>query len=206
MEYKNLIFDLGGVIIDLAVDRTINAFANLSGLDEARIKQLYFSHHEFIAYEKGEISDAEFRLALQSIFSFSAPDEVIDQSWNAMLAGLPKGKLELLDRLMNRFNLTVLSNTNSIHLFHVNTRMLPGVSGKSSLNDYFHQHYYSHLVNKRKPEKKIFMQVIEENKFNPAETLFLDDNPENIAAAESLGIQTRIIHHPDQVYQIFSAA
>ncbi|MCU0357776.1 MAG: HAD family phosphatase [Cyclobacteriaceae bacterium] len=205
LPYKNLVFDLGGVIIDLAIERTIDAISRLSGLTEAAIRKAYMHQPEFLAYEKGLITDDEFRNALQHIFSFKATVAVTDACWNAMLAGLPKQKLELLEKLGEHYHLTVLSNTNSIHLHHVNSAMLPAVSAHTSLNAYFNRHYYSHLVNKRKPEKEIFMQVLEESEFKPADTLFLDDNPENIAAAEVLGIHTRLITHPDNVYELFAA-
>jgi glucose-1-phosphatase len=204
-QYKNLIFDLGGVIIDLAVERTIQGISSLSGFTEAQIRKAYLNHTEFLAYEKGELTDEEFRHALQQIFSFTADTAAIDEAWNAMLVALPQPKLSLLEKLMDQYTLAVLSNTNNIHLQYVNSVMLPAVSSRKSLNDFFHRHYYSHLVRKRKPEREIYSQVIEECKFKPEETLFLDDNAQNIAAAAALGIQTQIIAHPDDVYELFSA-
>jgi putative hydrolase of the HAD superfamily len=82
---------------------------------------------------------------------------------------------------------------------------LPGINEHRPLNHFFHHHYYSHQVRKRKPEPEIFRQVLEENKFRAAETLFLDDNEENIMAAATLGIQTQLIQHPDHVMDYFNA-
>ncbi|MBX2963497.1 MAG: HAD family phosphatase [Cyclobacteriaceae bacterium] len=201
--FKNLIFDLGGVIIDLSVNRTIQAFCTLSGFTEQQVQQAYGEHPEFFAYERGEISDEQFRASLKRFFSIAASDEAIDHAWNAMLVGLPKAKLELLEQLGNKFSVGVLSNTNNIHLSFVNQQLLPSVSSAASLNDYFHIHYYSHLVGKRKPELEIFEQVLSENGFYPEETLFLDDNKENIEAAEALGIKTFWVKHPDSVFEFF---
>ena len=203
--FKNVVFDLGGVIIDLAVENTINEFSRLTGRTSSQIWEAYRAHDEFIQYEKGMISDEEFRQALCRIFSIKASTEDLDQSWNAMLVGLPKHKLDLLERLKSKFKVTVLSNTNNIHLQHVDTVLLPGIREHRPLNHFFHHHYYSHLVQKRKPEPEIFQQVLEENKFSPTETLFLDDNKENITAAETLGIQTQLIQHPDQVMDYFKS-
>ncbi|MBX2945039.1 MAG: HAD family phosphatase [Cyclobacteriaceae bacterium] len=200
---RNLIFDLGGVIIDLSVERTIQSICDLSGVRPDQVRHAYRTHTEFYAYERGEITDAEFRQVLQRIFSFSAPDEQIDSAWNAMLVQLPVAKLQLLDRLKKRFSVAVLSNTNNIHLSFVNQSMLPQVDAFSSLNDYFHVHYYSHLVGKRKPESQIFTQVLDENNYVPEQTLFLDDNKENIEAAAALGIQTFLVEHPDRVLDYF---
>ncbi len=200
---KNLIFDLGGVIIDLSIDKTIQAICELSGCTPEQVRYAYRTNPEFYAYERGEISDGEFRTALQRIFSFTAPDYQLDSAWNAMLVDLPSPKLTLLRELNQHFSLTVLSNTNNIHLSFVNQHMLPKVSSAVSLDDYFHVSYYSHLVGKRKPESEIFKQVLSENNFHPAETLFLDDNLENIEAAKALGIQTFCVEHPDYVLDYF---
>jgi len=200
---QNLIFDLGGVIIDLSVDNTIQAICKLSGFTPQQVRLTYQKNPEFFEYERGEISDSEFRSALQRIFSFASSDKEIDTAWNAMLVDLPIAKLQLLDNLKQRFSVAVLSNTNNIHLSFVNQHMLPQVSSASSLNNYFHIHYYSHLVGKRKPEPGIFTQVLDENNFNPEQTLFFDDNKENIEAASALGIQTFLVEHPDRVLDYF---
>jgi FMN phosphatase YigB (HAD superfamily) len=201
MQFRNLIFDLGGVIIDLSVDETVKAFSWLSGLSAQQIYDRYHSHPEFLAYEKGELTDDEFREAVKRIFSFDATVEDFDRCWNAMLLGLPVKKLALLEHLRSGFSLTVLSNTNSIHLRHVDEAILPKVAHGKSLNDYFHHHYYSHLVRKRKPEPEIFIQVLDENRFEPNETLFLDDNADNIKSAKAVGLNAWLVDHPDRVFE-----
>jgi putative hydrolase of the HAD superfamily len=203
--FKNVVFDLGGVIIDLAVENTINEFSKLTGHTSSQIWEAYRGHGEFIQYEKGLISDEEFRQALRKIFSIEATSGELDRSWNAMLVGLPKHKLSLLENLKSEYTVAVLSNTNNIHLQFVDSVLLPGINEHRPLNHFFHHHYYSHQVRKRKPEPEIFHQVLEENKFNPAETVFLDDNEENIMVASALGIQTQLIKHPDQVMDYFNA-
>ncbi len=204
MKVKNLIFDLGGVIIDLSPARTVDAFSALSGVVPDEVRKAYLSEPEFFAYERGEISDGEFRVAVKRILKFDTSDEVFDEAWNAMLVDLPKAKLNLLDDLRSKFRVTLLSNTNSIHLDFVNQQMLPKVSEQIKLDAYFHVAYYSHLVGKRKPEPIIFQQVLDENGFVPQETVFLDDNPENIQSAARLGIQTFLVKHPDEVFDFFN--
>jgi glucose-1-phosphatase len=203
VECKNIIFDLGGVIIDLSVDKTVQKFAELAGKAPKEILNAYQQYPDFHAYEKGELSDQQFREALRRIFSLHHSDHELDAAWNAMLVDLPQAKLELLDKLKEKYTVSVLSNTNNIHLDYVNEKMLPRVSSRLSLNEYFHFHYYSHLVNKRKPEAEIFVQVLQERSFDPAETLFLDDNPDNVTAAKALGIQTLLVGHPRQVLEFF---
>lgn len=203
--FKNLIFDLGGVLVDVDAQHTVAAFAQLSGKTDQEIIQSYQKYPQFFAYERGELSDAEFRIFVQQAFSFQAEDGVIDAAWNAMITGLPEGSLQMLEALKQNYRLAVLSNTNQIHLDYLNQTILPRYSSHASLNYYFHTHYYSHRVGKRKPEPEIYLQVLEENTFDPTESLFLDDRIENIEAAKALGIQTKLVRHPDEVYDFFNA-
>jgi putative hydrolase of the HAD superfamily len=204
VKVKNLIFDLGGVIIDLSLTRTVDAFSALSGVLPDDIRNAYRTNPEFFAYERGEISDTEFRTAVQRILSFETTVYEFDQAWNAMLVDLPVSKLKLLQELKDQYTVTLLSNTNHIHIDFVNRVMLPKVSAKPVLSDYVHIPYYSHLLGKRKPEPEIFHQVLDENAFNPSETLFFDDNPENIQAAARLGIQTVLVKRPHEVLKFFN--
>lgn len=198
---KNLIFDLGGVILDLSVDHTLQAFANISGLDKSEVTKRFVTSEGFTAYEKGLIDDAGFRTFVRDTYRVQAADDVLDTAWNAMLRGLPLDKLQLLLRLKERYQSVLLSNTNNIHLNYINTHLLP--VGEETLDPYFHRTYYSHRMHKRKPDADIFEQVLHENNFRPHETLFLDDNAENIAGARTLGIQTVHVITPDLILEYF---
>jgi len=195
---SSIIFDLGGVIVDLSVAKTVQAFSRLSGLPEKSIIEAYTKHPDFFAYERGEITDVDFRLMLRRIFLLEASDEEIDQSWNAMLIDLPDSKLKLVEQLKSHFSVFVLSNTNNIHIQHVNEMFLNG----KPLDVHFHKCYYSHTVGLRKPEPEIYKHVLENAGLIAGATIFLDDNIENIQAASALGIQTIHITHPDQVFDL----
>jgi glucose-1-phosphatase len=201
---KNLIFDLGGVILDLSVDTTLSSFANLSGIEKNTVKKLFVTSPEFEFYEKGGISDEVFREFVKTLYKIDAPDESLDACWNAMLLGFPKKKLELLETLKGKYNVYLLSNTNNIHLEYINNILLPRVNHHTSLDDFFHRAYYSHRMKKRKPDAEIFEQVLVEGNFRPQETLFLDDNQSNVEGAGKLGIKTVHVVNPDMVYDYFS--
>lgn len=201
---KALIFDLGGVIVDLSIDHTLQAFTDLSGFEKEKVKDLYYSIEGFEAYEKGLITDNEFRNLVRDTFSINSSATVIDTSWNAMLRGLPVRKLRLMERLKETYSVYLLSNTNSIHITHVNEIMLPGIGEHGrSLDSYFHKAYYSHIMNKRKPNADIFQQVLQENNLIASQTLFLDDNHDNIEGAKQLGIQTVQVVTPDLILDYF---
>lgn len=202
---KNLIFDLGGVILDLSIPHTLNLFTGLSKMPVERVKELYYSTPGFLHYEIGSIEDPEFRDFVRKTFSISADDETIDRCWNAMLRGIPPQKLDLLTRLQNEFQVFLLSNTNSIHLQHINEVMLPKVRENCSLDSFFHKAYYSHRMGKRKPDADIFEQVLEENHLVPEQTLFLDDFDVNIEGAKAVGIKTVHVTSPNLILEYFHA-
>jgi glucose-1-phosphatase len=199
---KNLIFDLGGVILELSVESTLRSFADLSGIDTATVKKLFVTSKGFEAYEKGEISDDEFRDFVKQLYNISTSNEKLDACWNAMLVNIPIKKLELLQTLKTKYNVYLLSNTNNIHVHYINNTLLPKIQCKS-LDDFFHRSYYSHQMKKRKPDAEIFQQVLEEGNFRPEETLFLDDNSDNIKGAGKLGIKTVHVVSPDMIFDYF---
>ena len=206
-DIKNLIFDLGGVILDLSIEDTLKTFASLAGVERNIIDKLYAIAPEFLSYETGHISDKEFRSFINQQCTVPGTDASIDKCWNAMLRGLPKQKLDLILALREKYNVFLLSNTNAIHLKYINDVMLPSVPGAlPSLADYFHRAYYSHIMGKRKPHAEIFEEVLAESKLNAAETLFLDDNHDNIVGASKVGINTAFVNTPDYILTYFNDA
>lgn len=202
---KNLIFDLGGVILDLSMDHTFKAFSELSKIDAEKVKHIFTTDQGFEDYEKGFLDDAGFRDFVRQAYAVSVDDLAIDRCWNAMLRGIPPVKLELLMRLQSEFQVYLLSNTNSIHIHHINKVMLPKIAGAKELETYFHKAYYSHLMGKRKPDADIFEQVLEENHLVPEQTLFLDDNDLNIEGARAVGIRTIHVTTPNLILDYFHA-
>lgn len=198
---KNLIFDLGGVIIDLDVSATIKELSQLLRKSPDELSGLYESP-EFLAYETGQVSDDDFRMTIRKLSKTELKDSDIDNAWNAMLLGLPAERLGLINRLKPDHRLFVLSNTNGIHVKRFNQFLKSG-TGKSNLNHFFDIVYFSHEIKMRKPDIEIYEFVLKENDLNPEETLFLDDNKTNLKAAEKLGIKTQYIDHPDRLFEIF---
>jgi glucose-1-phosphatase len=199
---KNLIFDLGGVIIDLNVEKTKEAFALMSGKPISEVQEILASSSEFLLYEKGLISDQEFRNSVRHMLKTDATDLEIDAAWNAMLGGIPGNRIELLKKLRNNYQLFLLSNTNNIHLVCFN-EIVKSACGSSSLNPYFDRAYFSHIVNMRKPDAEIYNLVLNDNNLLAHETLFLDDNTSNLEGASQLGIQTYHVRYPDMIFSLF---
>jgi putative hydrolase of the HAD superfamily len=201
LPYRNLIFDLGGVLINLDTQRTVHAFAGLAGVPPLELMQR-LNEPFFNAFEKGEISEAEFRSRLREALGLSCTDEAIDQAWNAMLLDIPPTRLFLLQRLAVYHRLFLLSNTNGIH-YRCFQAQVKNTFGDESLQVYFERAYFSHELKMRKPDAEIYEYVLADAGIQPAETLFLDDNETNLAGARRVGIQTFHVHYPDAIFELF---
>jgi putative hydrolase of the HAD superfamily len=199
---KNIIFDLGGVIINLSVEKTHQAFADLSGFSVDEINTLVHEVTFFHDYEKGMIQDADFRNHLRQSLKISADDARIDKAWNAMLLDIPMERIRLLEQLAGEYKLYLLSNTNNIHLQSFNAQVHQ-LTGFPALDQYFDQAYYSHLLKMRKPDLEIYEHVLQTNGLIPHETIFLDDNKDNLTGANKAGIKTFHVQQPDQLFSLF---
>jgi glucose-1-phosphatase len=204
-KYKTIIFDLGGVIIELEEKRTVEAFHKLSKLDEddfyATYKPTSYSFSMLEHYETGKVSNADFRNAMREILGIEADDHAIDHAWNQILGEIPQERIDLLKKLTKTHQIILLSNTNDIHrkAFENILHKQAGIK----FSELFHKVYYSYEINDRKPNLSIYRRVLDENKLNPAETLFIDDNMKNAVGAKKVGIHTIHLVPPMSITQLF---
>jgi FMN phosphatase YigB (HAD superfamily) len=192
---KNLLFDLGGVILTISPQRTIEAFAGLAGRETAWVENALGQSGHFHALERGELDDAAFFDVLRDLLLTDASDNALESCWNAMLLDFPIARIRLLERLRRHYRLFLLSNTNAIHARFFN-RLLFEACGHSALDNLFERAYYSHLIGLRKPMLEIYEYILQsDDSIKADETLFLDDTLANLEAANPFGIQT---HHVQQ--------
>ncbi|MBS1615383.1 MAG: HAD family phosphatase [Bacteroidetes bacterium] len=186
---RNIIFDLGGVLLNLDYSATERAFEELGIRDfRQRFSQLSQDHF-FDDWETGKLSRDEFFQGLQHAGCDQLTEAQITTAWNAMLLDFPLRRLQILQQLRLRYELFLLSNTNEIHETAFN-ELLRQTCGWNSLGHFFEKIYFSHRVGLRKPGKEIYERILSDNQLKAAETLFIDDSPQNIEAAKSLGIRT----------------
>lgn len=185
-EIKSLLFDLGNVIIDIDIDgatQKIKSFLK----EDAEAEVVYKAFNE---YECGRISTDIFinTILSQCDRKYQAVD--IIEAWNGMLIGIPQYRLAMLDALRERYNVYLLSNTNTLHLEWVHRYVRKVHRVDDFEGTYFDQAYYSHLIGDRKPNASIFNFVTEDSFLTPEHTLFMDDMIDNIEAAKALGFKT----------------
>lgn len=180
----NIIFDWGGVLIDLDTEGCIRSFERLG----ADVKKLLTGTNEsgvFRAYESGALDTVGFHREICRLIGKKVPDEEIDKAWNAQLKSIPAEKLELLLRLRGHYNLYLLSNTNELHwLCGAKSFKYKG----NEVQDYFNQVFLSFRMHLAKPDPQIFMAALEEAGLKAEETLFVDDSEVNCRAAASTGM------------------
>jgi len=186
---KHIIFDLGGVILNIDYKLTEKAFID-AGI--ANFPELYSQLRQsdlFDNFEVGEMTSKEFICELQKASSTDITDEIILKAWNAMLLDFPLRRLQILQQLRLYYDLFLLSNTNEVHEEAFN-EILMHSHGIPNIGVFFDKVYLSHRIGLRKPMKEIFQRVLDDNGLKPEHTLFIDDSPQHIATAKELGIQT----------------
>ncbi len=188
---KNLLFDLGGVLLNINYHKTREAFEQLGYHDFDKMYSQYSVDELFENLETGKISNEDFYHRIKQGNANELSDHQITMAWNSMLLNFRKESLALLKELAKKYNIYLFSNTNAIHLaaFH---SLLKDETGES-LDDYFKKAYYSHLINLRKPNKDAFEFILNDAGIAAEETLFVDDSYPNIEAAAALGFKTHLL-------------
>jgi putative hydrolase of the HAD superfamily len=188
-KYKNIIFDLGGVLLNIDHSLTIKAFFDLGLKNFAELFSSAQQKQLFDLYEKGDISSRNFRDQIKTYCNNTIDDTSIDAAWNAMLLDLPPERLHLLQKVKTTHRTFLLSNTNEIHIETFNGYLQKNF-GIADLSMYFEKVYLSYKSGMRKPDAEIFELVLSENNLDPGATLFIDDSIQHIEGAKKLGIQT----------------
>lgn len=181
---KNLILDLGGVIIPINPELSFASIATKSGWDLQTVKSFFKQNAIFKTYENGDLSTDEFLKMIEHHLLLSKSD-IID-SWNQLLLEIPEKRIQLLKELKRHFNLILLSNTNELHIRAINQQLIS--RGFRTLDELFHKVYFSYEIKLSKPSTEIYHHVLKELELNPAETVFIDDLKENADGATSTGI------------------
>ena len=199
---KNIIFDLGGVILDIDENMAIHELQKLGVADLYRTR-----HDEFKAlddrFERGIISAATFRKRAKQLFELpKLSDADFDYVWNSILLDIPRERIKALEEVKEHYNIFLMSNTNEIH-YDLYVRDLQLRFGYKQFDDLFDKSYFSFDVHLLKPDPLFFEYILDHQGLKPNETLFIDDNQKNTEVAQSLGIHTYHIRRDELVRTLF---
>ena len=187
-KYDTILFDLGGVLINLNYQLTIDAFTQLG------VKDLNFTYSQasqtslFDDYETGKISTQQFINTIKKYVPAAVTPNQIVHAWNAMILDFPVENIAFIEELSRYKKIYLLSNTNAIHLQKVEQKLAPITTKK--LADYFTKVYYSHEIEQRKPHSETFEFVYKDSGIDPATTLFIDDSEQHLIGAKKTGFNT----------------
>ncbi|MDD3479377.1 MAG: HAD family phosphatase [Paludibacteraceae bacterium] len=200
---STLIFDFGGVLINLKREAAIEAFRQL-GLDTAdQLLDNYVQAGIFKHLEDGSLSASDFRNEVRKLTSPKITDAQIDNAFNAFLLDIPSEKLELLLALRSKFRVVMLSNTNPIHFpWCVETKFR---YNGYHLSDFFDTCYLSYELKCAKPGHEIFHKLLADEGVTPESCLFFDDGIQNIKAAQALHFQTVLVKPNEDLRPYFAS-
>ena len=200
---KNLLFDLGGVIMDIRRLNCVASFERLGMKDADSFLGEYSQKGPFLQLEEGAISEEQFRDAVRQFIDGEVTDEQIDSAFCDFLVGIPKYRLEQLRQLKQQYKIYMLSNTNSIMW---RSRIAEDFRQEGlEREDYFDGIVTSFEAKSIKPDAKIFHTVVEKLGINPEETLFLDDSQKNLDAAAELGFKTLLVTPGSEFFDLLNA-
>ncbi len=198
---KNIIFDLGGVLLNIDFSITEKAFIEL-GVD--RFSDMFTQHHSndlFVQLETGAISPEEFYKAFRKGTDTELSDNDIKKAWNALLLDFRMPSLQWLETIKTKYRIFLFSNTNQIHhdAFIASYKEL---TGNGDFDTFFEKAYYSQHIGMRKPNPEPFLHILQEQGILANETLFIDDTIKNIETAQSLGLKTIHLQWPITVPEL----
>jgi glucose-1-phosphatase len=188
-----IIFDLGGVILNINYDLTRQAFEK-AGIDN--FHEMYSQANAddlFSNLETGKIGEADFYAEMNQRIGLTLSPNEIENAWNAMLLNFREDSLKFLKQLRPKYKLFLLSNTNHIHLKAFKEIYLERERDRP-FEEFFDIAYYSCEVGLRKPNADIYEFVMNENNLVAGRTLFVDDSAQNVEAAKNLGMQTVLLN------------
>ncbi len=201
-DIKNIIFDWGGVIININYDATVKAFGELGYNKFEEYYHQKSQHALFDDFEVGNINTDVFRSGIREALALpDLSDTQIDEAWSAMLLDMPLERIDLIKKLKTKYRLFLLSNTNQIH----EDGIVPRLDTQLGFPFFslFDKVYLSHRIGKRKPNADIFQHVLSENNLFAWETLFIDDSEQHIDGAASVGINAFYLQKGMSILEVF---
>ena len=185
--YKNIIFDLGGVILNIDISKTQEAFKSLGVKNIQEVFRMGHVGSFFKQYETGEIDDDQFIKSIQQMTGINAASEIVVDAWNSLLLDFPPERIRFLKAIKSKYKLFLLSNTSALH--HTRFQEIFSQQFGGPLDDLFDKAYYSHVIKLHKPDKASYQLIIDENFLTAGDTLFIDDSEANVAGAERTGLK-----------------
>lgn len=185
---KNIIFDMGGVLVGFDKQRCIDAFETIGAHEVAAYVRDFRTEDLFERIEIGDATTEQFCDEARKICGIDVDDQAIIDAWNALLTPCIEEKKQRLLALRSQYRLFLLSNTNEMHWLHCRDRLIG--SAQRPINHYFEDCFLSYEMHMIKPSEEIYREVLHRANIKAEETLFIDDSAVNLEAAAHVGLHT----------------
>ncbi len=199
---KNIIFDLGKVLLNLDFNASVVAFQKLGLKTDVLDNKQAYSDPVFYELEVGKVTPKEFCNRVRKVLNNQyATDLQIEDAWYSMILDVPANRVKVVQELSKSYNVYLFSNTNQIHIerLHRAFKAEHGIDFPSL----FVKDYYSHEIHERKPDLSSYQKVIELSGINPEESIFIDDLEKNIIGAQQSGLKTFWLKEGMEMTDIF---
>lgn len=196
---RALLFDLGGVLVDIDFSRALRAWQAHTSLSVDELAKAFCFDPAYERHERGQISSAEYFSHLSNTLKLSAPHEEIEAGWNSIFRGEIAETLLLVEQASRRLPCYAFTNTNASHM-RTWKALYPRVGAT------FERIFASHEMGMRKPERKAFDFICRSLRCEPGPILFFDDLAENVQAAQEAGLQAILVRSPEDVRSALRAA
>jgi putative hydrolase of the HAD superfamily len=190
-----LVFDLGGVLIDVDLERAFAAWGAAAGVPSAEIATRFSLDEACCAHERGEIDDAAYFAHLRRLLRIEISDEAMSAGWNAIIGEPMPGIEALVQRLARDVPLYVFSNTNPAHIAHFTPRL-------TGLFAQFRRVFTSCEIGRRKPEPEAFARLAAAIGLPASRLAFFDDAEQNVAGARRAGLHAFHVRSPAEIEAI----
>ena len=202
---RHIVFDLGGVLLDIDFGRLEKAFSALGFQDFSSNVSRFKQDPLFDDYETGKIDSQVFLDSLVKYIESNPNSDAVCEAWNALLGEFPRVRLELIKNLRKKYRVSLLSNTNELHQQAIDG-YLQTTYGVRTLPELFDKAYFSYKLGLRKPDPCIFLYVAEDAGIPASETLFIDDTPGHIRSASESGFRTFLADPHQCIAELFKDA
>lgn len=197
-----VLLDLGGVLLNIDYKRTEKAFQDLGFSDFETIYSQARQSGLFDEFECGRLSSDEFVGQLLTLMNHEHSVSDVIHAWNAMLLDFPGNRIDVINRLKERFKVYLLSNTNEIH--YEAFMSLFSAEFDKNFSDLFDKAFYSHQIGMRKPNAEVFEHILREAGVSPSKVLFIDDSIQHVEGASKVGIQSFLLNDQMDVGMLLS--
>ena len=199
---KNIIFDLGGVVLDIDENIVYQELEEL-GINTTELAQSKEFFEIMSKFDTGIYTAPTFRKKTKALLGLEKmTDQKFDSIWNAMLLDIPRERIEAIEKIKKHYKIFLMSNSNEIH-YDLYVRDLQLRFGYNEFDELFNKSYFSFAEHLEKPDPRFFELILDHEHLLPEETLFIDDTAENIKVAKSLGINTYHISREELVRNLF---